>query len=89
MSGPPGNFLRDAEPAPLALRFIETHRTSSGPFDIIAGGPERGPDAGRTRELIRQSAQAGATWFSQWIPPGDPATMRAVITQGPVRIDAV
>ncbi|MBO0772248.1 MAG: LLM class flavin-dependent oxidoreductase [Actinobacteria bacterium] len=69
-------------------RFIETCRTSPGPFDIIAGGPERGPDPGRTRELVRQSAQAGATWFSEWIPPGDPATMRALIARGPARTDA-
>lgn len=68
--------------------FIGAHRTGPGPFDIVAGGPKRGPDPGRTRELIRQSAQAGATWFSEWIPPGDPATMHAVIAQGPTRIDA-
>ena len=67
--------------------FIDAHRTSPGPFDIIAGGPRRGPDPDHTRELIRQSAQAGATWFSEWIPPGDPATMRTVIAQGPIRID--
>jgi alkanesulfonate monooxygenase SsuD/methylene tetrahydromethanopterin reductase-like flavin-dependent oxidoreductase (luciferase family) len=67
-------------------RFIETHRTNLGPFDIVAGGPERGPDMDRTRELIRQSADFGATWFSEWIPPGDPAAMRAVISQGPIRI---
>jgi probable F420-dependent oxidoreductase len=69
-------------------RYIEAHRTSPAPFDIVAGGPERGPDPDRTRELIRQSAQAGATWFSEWIPPGDPATMRAIIAQGPTRIGA-
>ncbi len=67
-------------------RFIEAHRTSSGPFDIVAGGPERGQNPDRTRELIRQSAEAGATWFSEWIPPGDPATMRASIARGPIRI---
>jgi hypothetical protein len=38
------------------------------------------------QELIRQSAEAGATWFSEWIPPGDPAAMRASIAQGPIRI---
>jgi hypothetical protein len=65
--------------------YIQAHRTGSGPFDIVAGGPERGPDPGRTRELVRQSAAAGATWFSEWIPPGDPATMRASIAQGPIR----
>jgi probable F420-dependent oxidoreductase len=68
-------------------QFIDSHRCSPRPFDIVAGGPERGPDPDRTRELIRQSAQAGATWFSEWIPPGDPATMRAVIAGGPTRID--
>ena len=68
---------------------IETYRSSPGPFDIVAGGPERGPDPGPTRELVRQSAQAGATWFSEWIPPGDPGTMRAIIARGPARTDAV
>ncbi len=68
-------------------QFIDSHRISPRPFDIVAGGPERGPDPDRTRELIRQSERAGATWFSEWIPPGDPDTMRAVIASGPTRID--
>lgn len=67
-------------------QFIDAHRTSPGPFDIVAGGPQRGPDPDHTRELIRQSQQAGASWFSEWIPPGDPATMRATIAHGPTRI---
>jgi len=66
--------------------FAAGRRASARPFDIVAGGPERGPDDDRTRELIRQSAEAGATWFSEWIPPGDPATMRASIARGPMRI---
>ena len=69
-------------------RAVAAHRTSPGPFDIVAGGPERGPDPGRTRELIRQCAEAGATWFGEWIPPGDPATMRAAVTRGPMRMEA-
>lgn len=77
-----------AEHVAAIRRFAEAHRTGDGPFDIVAGGPQRGPDAGRTRELIRQCAQAGATWFSEWIPPGEPATMRAAVTRGPVRIEA-
>jgi alkanesulfonate monooxygenase SsuD/methylene tetrahydromethanopterin reductase-like flavin-dependent oxidoreductase (luciferase family) len=68
--------------------FVGAHRTGPGPFDIVAGGPERGPDPGRTRELVRQSAEAGATWFGEWIAPADPAEMRAAITRGPARIDA-
>ena len=68
-------------------RFIHAHRTTPDPFDIVAGGPERGQNPDRTRELIRQSAQAGATWFSEWIPPGDPATMHASIAHGPMRTD--
>jgi alkanesulfonate monooxygenase SsuD/methylene tetrahydromethanopterin reductase-like flavin-dependent oxidoreductase (luciferase family) len=67
-------------------RYAETHRTGEGPFDIVAGGPKRGRDPGRTREFVRRLADAGATWFSEWIPPDDPATMRASIAQGPIRI---
>jgi hypothetical protein len=37
---------------------------------------------------LRRSAEAGANWFSEWIPPGEPATMRAIITDGPTRIGA-
>ena len=62
--------------------FIDAHRTSPGPFDIIAGGPRRGPNPDHTRELIRQSARAGATWFSEWIhsatrPPCAPSSLKA------------
>ena len=67
--------------------FAEARRPGQGPFDIVAGGPQRGPDPGRTRELIRQCAQAGATWFSEWIPPGGPAIMRAAVAGGPIRIE--
>lgn len=89
----PGSSEDSGEPISAqhvtAIRsFAGTHRTGKGPFDIVAGGPPRGPDPGRTRELILQCAQAGATWFNEWIPPGDPATMRAAITRGPIRIDA-
>jgi alkanesulfonate monooxygenase SsuD/methylene tetrahydromethanopterin reductase-like flavin-dependent oxidoreductase (luciferase family) len=68
--------------------FVEARRPGGEPFDIVAGGPQRGPDPGRTRELIRQCAQAGATWFGEWIPPGDPAGMRASVARGPLRIEA-
>lgn len=51
----------------------------------IGGQAAQNPE--RARELIRQSAQAGATWFSEWIPPSDPAAMRAAIARGPIRID--
>jgi probable F420-dependent oxidoreductase len=89
----PGSATGSDEPLlPQQVReireFVEARRTSPGSFDIVAGGPERGPDPDRTRELIRQSAEAGATWFSEWIPPGDAATMRAVIAGGPTRIGA-
>jgi alkanesulfonate monooxygenase SsuD/methylene tetrahydromethanopterin reductase-like flavin-dependent oxidoreductase (luciferase family) len=69
--------------------FVERYRASSTPFDIVAGGPERRPgsDPEREGERIRELAEAGATWFSEWIPPDDPATMRACIARGPLRID--
>lgn len=67
--------------------FVERHRVSSTPFEIVAGGPERRQDAGRERERIRELAEAGATWFSEWIPPGEPAIMRSCVARGPLRID--
>jgi probable F420-dependent oxidoreductase len=66
-------------------RLVEDHGADLTRFDIVAGGPPRGPDWDRERETIRASAEAGATWFSEWIPPGDPESMRASIARGPLR----
>ncbi|HSR22130.1 MAG TPA: LLM class flavin-dependent oxidoreductase [Candidatus Eisenbacteria bacterium] len=67
-------------------RFVERRRSGPPQFDIVAGGPRRGPDWERERARVRASAEAGATWFGEWIPPGDPDAMRAAVARGPLRI---
>jgi alkanesulfonate monooxygenase SsuD/methylene tetrahydromethanopterin reductase-like flavin-dependent oxidoreductase (luciferase family) len=68
-------------------RFIERHRTSSSPFDLMIGAAKRGADPGRERARIQACAGAGATWCQDWIPPDNADAMRAFIGRGPERID--
>ena len=67
-------------------RLVEARRPDGAPFDIVAGGPRRGHDREREHERIRASAEAGATWTGEWIPPAEPETMRAAVARGPLRI---
>jgi alkanesulfonate monooxygenase SsuD/methylene tetrahydromethanopterin reductase-like flavin-dependent oxidoreductase (luciferase family) len=75
---------------PDALREVrraaEAQRPAGAPFDVVAGGPRRGHDWDLERERIRAAADAGATWFGEWIPPADFETMRAAVARGPLRI---
>jgi hypothetical protein len=68
----------------LVRRFLDHHRTGSTPCDLVAGGPRRSDDWERDRAHARACAEAGATWFSEWIPPGDQDTMRACVARGPL-----
>lgn len=67
-------------------RFVDRRRTGSGPYDVVAGGYARREDWDAEREHVRACAAAGATWFTEWIPPTDPATMRACVARGPLRV---
>jgi alkanesulfonate monooxygenase SsuD/methylene tetrahydromethanopterin reductase-like flavin-dependent oxidoreductase (luciferase family) len=72
----------------LALKaFIASRRSASTPFDIVLGGKKRGEDWEQERALISSLAQAGATWWTEWIPPAELEVMRACIQRGPLRID--
>jgi alkanesulfonate monooxygenase SsuD/methylene tetrahydromethanopterin reductase-like flavin-dependent oxidoreductase (luciferase family) len=68
--------LVDARPAPAT------------PFDIVVGHAvwQRAPDPERERAYIGSLAEAGATWWMEYIPPDEYARMRAWIEQGPRRI---
>lgn len=59
----------------------------SRPFEIAVGGSARRDDWGEEREWIRAVADAGATWWMEWVRPADRETMRAVVERGPLRID--
>ncbi len=68
-------------------RFVEARRPESVAFDIMAGGTAPDADRKQTRARMRSCAEAGATWWQEWTPPGEPEVMRAAIARGPSRID--
>jgi hypothetical protein len=41
-------------------------------FDIAVGGRERGEDEAAEREYLATIAEAGATWWHEFVPPGTP-----------------
>ena len=69
--------------------FVECHRTTSGPFDIALGGVSHSEDWEQERVLIRALAEAGATWWVEYLSPelGGLDEMRRRIARGPLRID--
>jgi len=68
---------------------IASQRTTDEPFEIALGGAARGDDLDREREMIRGLAQAGATWWMEYVYPdlGGLEVMRERIRSGPVRAE--
>lgn len=66
---------------------IEEQRTRSTPFDIALGGLERSVDWEAERVMIKALAEAGATWWMEWIPVAEMQVMRQAIERGPLRIN--
>jgi alkanesulfonate monooxygenase SsuD/methylene tetrahydromethanopterin reductase-like flavin-dependent oxidoreductase (luciferase family) len=58
------------------------------PFDIAVGHAywQQARDRGRERAYIASLADAGATWWSLYIPPDAVKSMRRRIEEGPVRM---
>lgn len=59
--------------------LVERERGSADGYDVKVGGKR---DPGHMRAL----AEAGATWWNDWMPPGDPDATRRAIAQGPLRV---
>jgi hypothetical protein len=53
----------------------------------VAGGVTSGRDRAADRDLVGGLAEAGATWWSEWLTPlrGDLDAIRARVRQGPPR----
>jgi alkanesulfonate monooxygenase SsuD/methylene tetrahydromethanopterin reductase-like flavin-dependent oxidoreductase (luciferase family) len=68
---------------------IAQYRMSADPAEIVLGGGHRGPDLERERAMIRSVAEAGATWWIEYVTPdmGGVEGMRRHIEGGPLRID--
>jgi alkanesulfonate monooxygenase SsuD/methylene tetrahydromethanopterin reductase-like flavin-dependent oxidoreductase (luciferase family) len=63
-------------------------RPAGSPFDIVVGHAswQRESDPERERAYIASLAEAGATWWSQYVSPDTPDAMRKTIAEGPLRI---
>lgn len=69
--------------------FIQQRRGSIDGYDIVVGGTPRRPDPEAEQAYIRSLAEAGATWWTEYIPPsaGGLESVRESIARGPLRID--
>lgn len=68
--------------------LVERERGSLAGYEIAVGGSPRRPDWEEEREHIRSLAEAGVTWWTEYIPPdsGDVETVRGLIKRGPLFI---
>jgi alkanesulfonate monooxygenase SsuD/methylene tetrahydromethanopterin reductase-like flavin-dependent oxidoreductase (luciferase family) len=67
--------------------FIENQRGGLDNYDICVGGSPRRQDWDEERSYIRSLAEAGITWWVEYIPPDSLEVMQAAIEKGPLRID--
>jgi alkanesulfonate monooxygenase SsuD/methylene tetrahydromethanopterin reductase-like flavin-dependent oxidoreductase (luciferase family) len=67
--------------------LARTRRKTKTPFDIAVGHAvwQREKDPGRERANIRALEEAGATWWSEYVPPDTQKTMARYISKGPLR----
>jgi len=67
------------------LDRVRADRASVEGFDIVVGGRRRRADWSAERLHVATVAEAGATWWMEWVPPGTPDEMRAAVSQAPLR----
>jgi alkanesulfonate monooxygenase SsuD/methylene tetrahydromethanopterin reductase-like flavin-dependent oxidoreductase (luciferase family) len=67
--------------------FVRAQRGTLDGYDIVVGGSPRRADWDEERAYIRALAEAGTTWWQEYVPPGELGAMREAIARGPLRID--
>jgi alkanesulfonate monooxygenase SsuD/methylene tetrahydromethanopterin reductase-like flavin-dependent oxidoreductase (luciferase family) len=84
-----GACLYHREGRPLGGDDVRDLRARAGEraFDILAGGWGRLKDPDAERERIRAVADAGATWWGEYIGAADRRAMRRAVGRGPLRVD--
>ncbi|WP_305784219.1 LLM class flavin-dependent oxidoreductase [Symbioplanes lichenis] len=55
-------------------------------FDIAVGGRRRLADVAAERAAIKAVASGGATWWLEFVHPGEPEGMRQAVGAGPLRV---
>jgi alkanesulfonate monooxygenase SsuD/methylene tetrahydromethanopterin reductase-like flavin-dependent oxidoreductase (luciferase family) len=70
------------------VELVGAHRSGRGPFEVVVGGITEGRDPAADRDAVAALADAGATWWSEWLTPlrGDLEVVRARVRHGPPRI---
>ena len=68
--------------------YIDAHRESDLPFDLVTRGYTPGNELEKSRAMMTRYAEAGLTWWLESLSPfrDDPAKMRERIWQGPPKI---
>jgi hypothetical protein len=69
---------------------VEGHRSDEQkdqPYEIKLGGRNRSDDWEKDRALMRLLAEAGMTWWVEYVSAGDFEVMRESVLRGPLRID--
>jgi alkanesulfonate monooxygenase SsuD/methylene tetrahydromethanopterin reductase-like flavin-dependent oxidoreductase (luciferase family) len=69
--------------------YVESQRGPAASFDLVFGGRMRRQDWDEEREHLRAMANAGATWWVEFVEPPDLdlQTVQDYIRQGPLRVD--
>ncbi|MFI5834136.1 LLM class flavin-dependent oxidoreductase [Micromonospora sp. NPDC051300] len=74
-----------AEEVAALVAALPATRADGEPFDVAVGGRRRRADERAERAYLAELAAAGATWWLEYVPAGDPAAMRAAVARGPLR----
>jgi alkanesulfonate monooxygenase SsuD/methylene tetrahydromethanopterin reductase-like flavin-dependent oxidoreductase (luciferase family) len=86
-----GRALTTEEIAELAAYVREHRDASAGPFDIVSGGRTLGDDPDADLALVREHAEAGATWWIEaiweYLRETGLNDLRKRVHAGPPRID--
>jgi len=86
---PEADWMLTPDEVRALVAEIARQRTSPVPCEVILGGAERGPDPEAERAARRALAEAGATWWMEYVHPGigDLDVMRDRIAGGPLHIE--
>ena len=69
--------------------YIDLHRTTAAPYDLVMTGTTRGDDAPKARKIVSSLAAGGLTWWLEGLYTRRDSldAMRERIRQGPPRIE--
>ena len=66
---------------------VGRERPEAAPFDIVVGGEERREDWDEERSVIVALAEAGATWWLEWVPAAGFEEMSRTVGRAPLRAE--